>query len=255
MLRNILSILLIMGSFIALGDIAEPHYYELFETGNAHYKADTYDSAKLAYAEIVNNGYTSAELFYNYGNSFFKTGNVPAAILYYERALSIDPVHVDSRHNLEVANSFIADNIEPIEQLFISKWWNGLAVEFSTNVWAWFVIGSIVFGCIGLTIYFTNKLVSLRQIGFFSSLTCFLFVVIGFSMAQTSERINAEPYAIVFTPSVNVKSEPDLKATVQFVIHEGLKVKILDTEDEWSRISLSDGNSGWIPSSSIEEIQ
>jgi uncharacterized protein YgiM (DUF1202 family) len=38
------------------------------------------------------------------------------------------------------------------------------------------------------------------------------------------------------------------------VIHEGLKVKVIDSEDEWTRITLADGNSGWIPTQSIEKI-
>ena len=254
MLRSLISIILVLASTLAFADIAEPHYYELFETGNAHYKEGNYDSAKIAYSQIVNNGYASADLFYNYGNSFFKTGNIPAAILFFERAIIMNPSHVDAKHNLTIANSFIADKIDPIETLFISKWWNNLALSLAVDTWAWLIIIMITLACGGLTLYLTSRQSSFKQLGFFAAIACFVLVIMGFFLAQNASSSLAEPYAIIFSPSVNVKSEPDLKATVQFVIHEGLKVRVLDSEDEWSRIRLADGNSGWIPTQSIEEI-
>jgi tetratricopeptide (TPR) repeat protein len=254
MFRSIILIWFAIGPLSAIADIAEPHYYQLFEIGNIQYKAGKYDSAKLSYSEIINNGYASAELYYNYGNSFFKSGNIPASILYYERALRLEPTYIDARHNLKIANSFIADNIKPIDRLFIVIWWNELASKNSSSFWAWFVILFISLACAGIALYLTSIQTILKQIGFFSAITSFLIVVFGFFLAKTSENLLSEPYAVVFTPSVNVKSEPDLKATVQFVIHEGLKVKVIDSEDEWTRITLADGNSGWIPTQSIEKI-
>jgi len=38
------------------------------------------------------------------------------------------------------------------------------------------------------------------------------------------------------------------------VIHEGVKVKILDQVGTWIRIRLADGNEAWIPEASIERI-
>jgi len=51
-----------------------------------------------------------------------------------------------------------------------------------------------------------------------------------------------------------VKSAPGLNSADQFVIHAGLKVKVVDEDGDWSRIELYDGNSGWIYTQSIEKI-
>ena len=53
-------------------------------------------------------------------------------------------------------------------------------------------------------------------------------------------------FGIVTTPSVNVKSEPQESGTTLYVIHEGLKVELLNEMGEWSNISLPDKKQGWI---------
>lgn len=255
MWRSLLVIsFLFCSALFTYGSITEPHYYELFETGNTLYKSGQYDSAKTAYSEIIQNGYKSTELCYNYGNAFFKTGNIPAAILYYERALVLNPSNQDARHNLEIANSFVADKIDPLETLFISAWWSTLALSFHPDTWAWIIICLIALASLGIGFYLIGRESTLKQIGFFTAAISIAFALTAYSLAQLASEKQKESYAIVFTPSVNVKSEPDIKSTVQFVIHEGLKVKILDAEDDWVRVVLADGNTGWITSQSIERI-
>ena len=39
-----------------------------------------------------------------------------------------------------------------------------------------------------------------------------------------------------------------------FVLHEGTKVKVIDSVGSWNNIELADGRQGWIPSSDIEMI-
>ena len=60
--------------------------------------------------------------------------------------------------------------------------------------------------------------------------------------------------AIVMDSSVTVKSSPDESGTELFVIHEGTKVFIKNTLNQWVEISLLDGNVGWVKISQIEQI-
>jgi len=59
---------------------------------------------------------------------------------------------------------------------------------------------------------------------------------------------------IVITGQSNVKISPDEGSNDAFIIHEGLKVTLEDKIDEWVRIKLEDGKTGWIPESNIEII-
>lgn len=254
MLRSVVFILFAICCLNGRAEITEPHYFDLFHSGNTYYKSGQYDSAKSAYAEIINDGFYSPELCYNYGNTFFKTGNIPAAILYYERALRLDPNFSDARHNLKISNTFIADNIEPIDQLMVSAWWDNISKSMSPDSWGFIVFFLLCFGCTGVAIYLTARTRGLKQVGFFGAVVAFAMTIVVFSIAQNSKSLYEESFAIVFTPSVNVKSEPTIKSTVQFVIHEGLKVKVVDSEGDWTRIKLLDGNSGWIQTAAIEII-
>ncbi|MBO7541788.1 MAG: SH3 domain-containing protein, partial [Bacteroidales bacterium] len=47
---------------------------------------------------------------------------------------------------------------------------------------------------------------------------------------------------------------PEIDSADKFLLHEGTKVEIDDVINEWSKIRLADGNTGWIENSYIETI-
>ncbi len=61
-------------------------------------------------------------------------------------------------------------------------------------------------------------------------------------------------FAVIFSPSVSVKSAPDQQSVDLFVLHEGLKIELLDEVGEWRKIRLADGKIGWIPETAIQVI-
>jgi tetratricopeptide (TPR) repeat protein len=246
-------------AFIALyllgfNALTQDHYHQLFNEGNGHYKSGEYDSAKSSYAEILNNGVQSFELFYNLGNTYFKNGNIPAAILYYERAAKLKPADKDLKHNLTVVNGFITDKIEPIEDVLFARWWRSTAIGLGQDSWAWLFILLLTLGCVGIAGYFLARGREWKQLGFFTAITSIVLCALALSLGFEAKQIDETAYGIVFSPSVNVKSAPEMSSTVQFVMHEGLKVQIIEEEDNWLRIRLTDGNTGWVSDQSIETI-
>ena len=65
----------------------------------------------------------------------------------------------------------------------------------------------------------------------------------------------SENYAIVFEPAVTVLSDPKLDAPVAFELHEGTKVKPVESFEEFQKIEIANGQSGWIVTSSIRFVQ
>ena len=51
---------------------------------------------------------------------------------------------------------------------------------------------------------------------------------------------------IIVESVVTVKSAPDNASKDEFVVHEGLKVRLEDKVDDWVKIRLADGKIGWI---------
>ena len=67
-------------------------------------------------------GLESASLYCNTGDAFYKDGNIAKAILYYERALKLDPSYEDARYNLEFLDYGIQDRIDPVPEFILKVW-------------------------------------------------------------------------------------------------------------------------------------
>ena len=197
----------------------------------------------------------SDQIFYNLGNAYFKDRNYPKAILNYEKALKLNPNFEDAKFNLQIAQQHIVDKIDVIDKFFVIEFYNRVVNLMVSNTWA--VIGVISF-LIALSLifvfFFSNKL-WVRKASFFSSMFMIVICIFSnFAASQQKHNLETQEYAIVFTPTVTVKSSPAESGNELFIIHEGTKVKIRETLGLWSEIELSDGNVGWMQTSGLEKL-
>ena len=95
----------------------------------------------------------------------------------------------------------------------------------------------------------------LKKIGFYLGILLFIVVIFAnvFAYNQKDELIDRRG-AIVFAPTVTVKSSPDNSGTDLFVLHEGTKVYIRSTIGDWNEIVFENGNVGWINKKDITVI-
>jgi uncharacterized protein YgiM (DUF1202 family) len=83
-----------------------------------------------------------------------------------------------------------------------------------------------------------------------------LVIVISILSAIFVKSVDAHEHpAIVFAEVITVKSEPSEHSEDAFVLHEGTKVNVLETVDNWKKIELADDSIGWIESSAIKEVK
>ena len=77
---------------------------------------------------------------------------------------------------------------------------------------------------------------------------------LGFSLRLRAEY-SANSSAIVVSPVTVARSAPDNNSgTDLFILHEGTKVKVLDSVGSWDNIELFDGRQGWIFTNELEII-
>lgn len=219
------------------------------------YTKEDYKAAIELYEGLLKNQGESAAVYYNLGNAYYKSGELAPAILNYERALLLAPADGDIRFNLQLAKQKTVDKIEPLGEFFLMKWYHGVQNIASADGWGRTGIVCFLLFIVCLTVYLFAKQRRFKQIGFYSGLFFLLVVVLAniWGAGQKDELLNRHE-AIVFTPTVTVKSSPDNSGTDLFVIHEGTKVAIKSTLGEWSEITLEDGNVGWMPSKDIVKI-
>lgn len=248
-LKPLLLLLLIVISVNTFGSDAR------FTKANAYYTEGQFQEAIDAYEEILKTGVESPELYYNLANAYYRFGLLPSAILNYERALLLAPHDQDIRYNLELAYSKIADKIEPVGEFFIARWFNSLRSSTDSDTWAVFSIVLFVLFLTGLLFFFFAKTTLFRKISFFFSVIFLLGTAITFSFSSSQkQRLINRNRAIIMTPSVTVRSSPDASGTEIFVLHEGTRVKILQTIGQWHQIEIEDGTPGWMPASALEVI-
>ena len=217
------------------------------EQANQAYSNADYETAVSLYESIATAGYESAELYFNLGNAYFKVGNIPSAILFYEKAAKLDPTDESIRFNLELANSRIIDKMEPLPEFFLKTWWKSARDIFTSDQWARTGLFCFLMLLAASALFIISSSVLIRKISFWAGVIFLAFMSLSFIFSLNSyHEYSRKSSAIIFTPTVTVKSSPNDNSVDLFVIHEGTKVYITDVVEDWSEVRLSNGNVGWI---------
>ena len=223
--------------------------------GNQLYNTGKYQDAIRKYQSVVSQGFESAELYFNLGNAFFKSGNATYAILNYERARKLAPNDEDIRYNLDLAHTQIVDNIVSLPEPGFLRWWKQLISSQSISFWgAMSIIAFFTFlSLFGL--FLLSRSFSIKRFAFWISIAAISFSAITFSIGShlTSKLINHNS-AVITDRSVRIKSSPSETGTELFIVHEGVTVQLTDKLGDWVNISLPDGNKGWVKESSMVRI-
>ena len=252
------ALLVIMLMLMPLASYAHEDAYvdSLWNAANTAYAEGQWDVAASGYEMISGLGLESAALYCNTGNAYAKSGNLPMAILYYERALKADPSYEDAAYNLELMNSRIQDRIEPVPEFFLKKWMKDVSYLMDSDAWA--IVALVLLGAVlaMFLLFLLAPSVVGRRTGFFTGVVLLVFMsfALGFSVSQKKAYMAADQ-AIVMRPVVSVKSSPSAEASKDlFILHEGTKVTVLDQVGNWNNISLADGRQGWLPATDMERI-
>lgn len=226
-----------------------------FEKGNSFYGKNHYKEAITAYTQIINSGSYSAPVFFNLGNAYYKDGDLPSALLYYEKAHRLSPGDDDINFNIRFANSKTTDKIDEAPEFFLSKWWKGFMLAISANALAIIAILLILSGSGTLILYFFSSSFTIKKVSFFAALTLFFLGIFSVFVAGSQvSYFNDNKQAIIFTSVVNVKGSPAEQAATLFVLHDGTKVNISDNGNGWLKIKLANGNEGWLKLGDVKEI-
>lgn len=254
--RNFISLLMFLQIILLhVGLKASEKPADKFDRANHFFQEAVYDSALITYQQLLQSDFESADLYYNIGNTYFKLRQIPRAILYFEKARKIRPNDEDIMHNLDLANTLIVDKIEPIPHLFYKVWWNNFYGLFSANTWAWVSLLLVFLTLLFVFLFLTASSVQIRKTGFFAGLFFLLTAVGALGLASQkyyyTQKVNE---AIIFAPTITVKSSPSFNSVDLFVIHEGTKVSLIDKTGDWTKIRIANGSVGWLPADAYEGI-
>lgn len=228
----------------------------LFEQANTLYNQGKYAEAIDKYTAILDTEKHSSELYFNLANAHYKLNNIAPSIYYYEKALLLSPNDKEIKNNMAFATNMTIDAIDVIPETGWARFVKSITNMMSFDAWAKTAVAfTFCFVLLFLIYYFAYSTLK-KRVSFITSLISLLLLCVSLAFAFHKFNIdkNNRP-AIVFAQESKVKSEPNLRSEEAFRLHEGTKVQVLDTVNNWKRIRLADGKTGWVISDDIKLIR
>jgi tetratricopeptide (TPR) repeat protein len=252
MMRFYLSIILI---FLLVPELLGFQPDSLIKSGNNHYAKGAYNLAIKDYDQVIDSGYEAAELYFNIGNAWYKLNNITYAILNYERAKLLDPFDKDIRHNLALANAHVVDKIDIIPEFFLKRWIRYFTNLTTSNIWAICSVTAFILFLFFMAVFLFSSAPGLKKASFWLAVIVIIISLSSFYFSfRRMQILTLENRAVILAPTLTVKSSPDEEGKNLFILHEGTIVNVEDSINNWNRIKISDGNSGWVKKSDIVKI-
>lgn len=226
------------------------------QMGNKEYEAGNYAEATAIYEAIVASGVSHSTVYYNLGNAYFKQGDLGRAILNYRRAQSLEPRDTDIAANLSIARAQTVDKLEaPAAEglsnlVQLAEEWLTLSEAMLLALALWLLIGILVVVALlkpGLRRWFG---LGIGLLG--------IFLLAGvISMINRSYREQNSPAAVIVTESIEVTSGPGTSEQylVEFTLHAGAEVSLIESRAGWQRLSLPGDLQGWVPNTAVERVK
>lgn len=221
-----------------------------FYQANQSYREGNYQKAAEEYENILKSGWESGPLYYNLGNSYFKAGQLGAAILNYERAKRLIPrdsdLEANHKYAVSLTKQFEGKSAQSVGEKMVSQYCDSMTLDEVT------VILFCLFCFMGI-----HYLAGLfwkwprRPVVYFLVILVLLFTI--HSMVFVTKWQEANTLAVVMKES-SAKFEPRVDATTHFELGVGWKVKILQEEDDWIKIERKDGKTGWVKNEQLTRI-
>lgn len=227
----------------------------LFDQATQNYAEQNYEEAVKNYQGILDQGKASVEVYFNLGNAYYKLDKLGPSIFYYNKALQLNPNDSDVQNNLLFAQEKTVDVIEESPKTGLANFIDSLISIFSFDTWAvWaiiFAFGLLVFGVL---YYFAVK-AGWKRLFFSLAVIAVVAGALSIVFAYQQQVIQqSKKYAIIYESEVEVHTEPNHNSPEAFRLHEGTKVKILDTFNGYAQIKLIDDSRGWVKQEAINEL-
>jgi tetratricopeptide (TPR) repeat protein len=247
-IRNIKFHLLNVSIFLILILLPNKNFgNEKLQAAEKAYDDKKYKEAILHYETLISEGFNSYELYFNLGNAYYRNNEIGKAIYNYERAKKIEPNDEDIKINLAKANAKTIDQIDTKENFFISAVKTNLLATLSTTSWALATITLLSFAACMFFVFRYSSSIAVKRISFISAcITLIGFILaylLGYSALQSKHD---NKFGVIVVREVKILNEPTQTAVSKFTLHEGTKIRVVDSNGDWLLIKLDNGNEGWV---------
>ncbi len=205
--------------------------------GGQAYDEDRQEDAISFYEEIIRKGVVASELFYNLGNSYFRKGDLPMAILNYQKALHLSPRDPDVKANLEFALN-TAGALDAPPNIYAT-----LSGQLNTSGWVVWTV--TVYWLLAFCLCLWLLIPRFRRTAIRLMACCVVLLIISTAALLYWNDLQHHPEAVIIDSSQQARFAPIEGSTIHFEVPPGSIVRILETQGLWAKI-LVEKQVGWV---------
>jgi tetratricopeptide (TPR) repeat protein len=224
---------------------------EAWRHGNDAYLHGDYAGAVAAYEELLHEGAASADLYFNLGDAYFRKGALGPAIWAFEKAAALAPGEEDPRYNLAEARKLAArqahDRIEGEDR---DPLWIRTVTALGPSTETWLFVATYL-GFFVLLVARGRARDDLRPaLGAGAAVLGAAALLTG-ALLFGRAQLDKLPFGVVLPDAVAVKDGADDGTRTSFEVHAGLRVRLVERDQDWLRVRLGNGLEGWVHAAQI----
>jgi tetratricopeptide (TPR) repeat protein len=231
---------------------ASPSKNTVFQDANTSYRTGDYEKAAKLYEILLELQPEAPVLYYDLANAQVRLGKLSHAILNYEKALRLDPRNADIRENLRYTRGLLEYRVEDTRNWYLKATEAVLSYTTEREVYIVVLAALFVFLAGGIFFFLNGRGVFWSPWRQFVFIVLLLAALVAFGKQVQSNLIRD---AIVMQKECEARYGPSEHDQVAFKMGEGIKVFVMDRREDWSRVLLTNGESGWVKDSDISEVK
>ena len=231
---------------------------DAFQRGNGLYETGRFADAAAAYQRAFDpasaqNAAVGVNLFFNLGNAWFRAGEPGRAVLNYERALRLQPDHLEAAANL----AFVRRQLGVPAAHQPGSGWERYALAWGPWLLAaggWLLVGGLL---VALFAGRGNESGRTRRIARVLALAVGLplLAIVGLALWFVDRGVVDPARAVlVGADGAEARYAPADTAKVETTLPAGGEVRVLQERGPWDYVELPSGARAWIASARVEKI-
>ena len=223
------------------------------EEGSKAYSANDFERAIDEWNTCVENGIMDADLHYNLGNAYFRSGKLGFSIFHYKKALRLRANDDDIVHNLKYAEAMTRDKVSEDETenpILMALYKTHHALPLKTQL----VVLLGLFWLMAIISVVRRIAVTERSknicIGGIFAITA-IFCIVGISAAYKVIVLETDITGVVTNVDADVTSEPSEKSQTLNTLSEGTSFEVISEQGNYAEIRLGEKIKGFVKLSDV----
>ena len=237
--------------FLATASVAAEKC-EGIEAGTKAYNENDFERAIDEWRTCVDEGIVNADLYYNLGNAYYRSGKLGFAIFYYKSALRLHPSDDDIQHNLNFAQTKTRDKEGDEEENPILE---GLMnLHHAISLKSQMNISLVLFWAIALVILARRFVNGARGKNICTGVVFGMSVIlctVGASALYKMYTLETDITGVVTASSADVTSAPNDKSQTLNTLSEGTSFEVIGEQGNFAEIRLGEKIRGFVKLSEV----